>query len=69
MDVYEEKNATVVGVQQVDPSQVDKYGIIQPGITEGGLHELKDMVEKAGGCGSSLEPGNFGTLCFEPGHF
>ena len=46
MDVYEEKNATVVGVQQVDPSQVDKYGIIQPGITEGGLHELKDMVEK-----------------------
>lgn len=46
MDVYEEKNATVVGVQQVDPSQVDKYGIIQPGITEGGLHELKGMVEK-----------------------
>ena len=46
MDVYEEKNATAVGVQQVDPSQVDKYGIIQPGITEGGLHELKDMVEK-----------------------
>ncbi len=46
MDIYEKENATVVGVQPVHPSQVNKYGIIEPGKSNGGIHELIGMVEK-----------------------
>jgi len=46
MDISERENATVVGVQQVHPSQVDKYGVIQPGRSDGSLHQLVGMVEK-----------------------
>ncbi|MBQ9941516.1 MAG: UTP--glucose-1-phosphate uridylyltransferase, partial [Christensenellaceae bacterium] len=46
MEVYEQTERSVVGVQPVDPSQVNKYGIIAAGETRGKLHKLCDMVEK-----------------------
>lgn len=46
MEVYEETGTTVVGVQPVDWSQVDKYGIIVPESMKGKLHAVRDMVEK-----------------------
>lgn len=46
MEVYEETGTTVVGVQPVDWSQVDKYGIIVPESMKGRLHAVRDMVEK-----------------------
>jgi UTP--glucose-1-phosphate uridylyltransferase len=46
MDVYEEHEKPVIGVLKVDPSQVDKYGIVSPGKSDGALHEVEDLVEK-----------------------
>ena len=46
MDVYEQYEKTVIGVLQVDPSQVDKYGIVSPKSSDGFLHLVADLVEK-----------------------
>ncbi len=48
MEVYEQRGASVLGVQRVDSAVVDKYGIIDPsnGIGGGRLHGVKDLVEK-----------------------
>jgi len=46
MDVYEEKGCSVVGVQTVDPSQVDKYGIIAGKEIAPRTYKLSGMVEK-----------------------
>lgn len=48
IEVYENKGASVLGVQRVDKADVDKYGIIDPAndINGGRLHEVKDLVEK-----------------------
>lgn len=45
-DVFEEKGCSVVGVQTVDPSQVDKYGIIAGEKISERTYKLTDMVEK-----------------------
>ena len=49
INAYNEKQASVLGVQTVDISDVDKYGIVAPSKTvpvEGRLAKLSDMVEK-----------------------
>ncbi len=48
MDVYEQRGASVLGVQRIDNADTDKYGIIDPsnGIGGGRLHGVKDLVEK-----------------------
>lgn len=50
VDMYEEKQASVIGVQTVAESDVDKYGIVQPSTTttfnNKRLYKLSDMVEK-----------------------
>lgn len=46
MEIYGQTGGTVVGVQPVARSQVDKYGIIDPQSGQGKLHKVRDMVEK-----------------------
>ena len=46
MDIYEEKQATVVGVQRVPKEDVDKYGIIEPQESKNGVHKLCGLIEK-----------------------
>lgn len=43
IDIYEEKDCNVIGVQEVDPSIVYKYGIIEYANEEG---KIKDIIEK-----------------------
>ena len=43
IDIYEEKDCNVIGVQEVDPSIVYKYGIIEYDDEEG---KIKDIIEK-----------------------
>jgi UTP--glucose-1-phosphate uridylyltransferase len=45
-DVYAEKQASVLGVQQVPRSQTDSYGIVAVGASDGRLSRLKSIVEK-----------------------
>jgi UTP--glucose-1-phosphate uridylyltransferase len=48
MDVYDKHETSVLGVQRVPESQVDKYGIIRTDDSKNAsrLHKVLDMVEK-----------------------
>ncbi len=46
IDVYEENGKSVLGVQKVDKSQVDKYGIVYGENIKGRLYKVNDLVEK-----------------------
>jgi UTP--glucose-1-phosphate uridylyltransferase len=44
--VYAERQASVLGVQEVPRNQTDSYGIVAVGASEGRLSRLKSIVEK-----------------------
>lgn len=46
MDIYEQYESTVLGVQQVQWEDVSKYGIIQYQSIKERIYEVKDLVEK-----------------------
>lgn len=46
IDCYEKYNSTILGVQRVKTSQVNKYGIIDGEELEEGVYKLNSMVEK-----------------------
>jgi len=46
IDVYNEYKTTILGVQQVPMSEVNKYGIVKGMHIEDGVYKVKDLVEK-----------------------
>ncbi|MDF2935569.1 MAG: galU [Paenibacillaceae bacterium] len=46
LDLYEQVETSVIAVQEVPWSEVDKYGIISPGDQESGVEYIHDLVEK-----------------------
>ncbi len=46
IEAYESKKAPIIGVQDVSPKDVDKYGIVQYKEKEGNSYLLDDMIEK-----------------------
>jgi UTP--glucose-1-phosphate uridylyltransferase len=48
IDVYDQYNTTILGVQKVPQSEVHKYGIVDPLVTnvEYRLHKVRTLVEK-----------------------
>jgi UTP--glucose-1-phosphate uridylyltransferase len=46
IDCFNEFKTTILGVQQVQPSEVNKYGIIQGKHIEDRVYKVKDLVEK-----------------------
>ncbi len=46
MDVFGPRQASVLALQQVEPDQVSRYGIVKVGKSDGRIHEVVDMVEK-----------------------
>jgi UTP--glucose-1-phosphate uridylyltransferase len=46
INVFEKERASVLGVQTVDPSQVDKYGIVDGEKLSDRTYKVNDMVEK-----------------------
>ena len=46
MDMYDEYNGSVLGVQTVDRSQVNKYGIVDGAQIADRMYTVNDMVEK-----------------------
>ncbi len=44
--VFEENNQSVLGVEQVDPSQTEKYGIVKTTPLSGKLSHIDSIVEK-----------------------
>jgi UTP--glucose-1-phosphate uridylyltransferase len=46
IEKYEEYNSTIIGVQEVEKSEVDKYGIIKGEKINERLYKVEDLVEK-----------------------
>jgi len=46
MDTYEKYGASVVGLSEVKPEEVDKFGVIEGSDLGGGNYEVKRFVEK-----------------------
>ncbi|MFC3610605.1 UTP--glucose-1-phosphate uridylyltransferase GalU [Staphylococcus piscifermentans] len=46
MDKYEETGKSVIGVQEVQPSETHRYGIINPNSSNGRLYQVNNFVEK-----------------------
>jgi UTP--glucose-1-phosphate uridylyltransferase len=46
VDVYEKQQASIIGVQQVAPDQVNKYGIVSGEAVDERVFLVKDLVEK-----------------------
>lgn len=46
IDLYQEVQATVIGVQEVPRSEVDKYGVIDAELLRDNVYRVRDLVEK-----------------------
>jgi UTP--glucose-1-phosphate uridylyltransferase len=46
IEVYDEYKTTILGVQEVDSNDVDKYGIVDGKPIENRIYKIKDLVEK-----------------------
>ncbi|MGX8176298.1 UTP--glucose-1-phosphate uridylyltransferase GalU [Exiguobacterium artemiae] len=46
MDVYEQTEKSVIGVQEVRPQDTHRYGIIDPNKKDGRIYEVNQFVEK-----------------------
>jgi UTP--glucose-1-phosphate uridylyltransferase len=46
LDVHHRFNAPVIAVEEVEPSEVSRYGIIKPEKVEDGVYRIHDLVEK-----------------------
>jgi UTP--glucose-1-phosphate uridylyltransferase len=46
VELYEHHGASVIAVEDVDPSLVHQYGVIKPGETRGDVQTIEDLVEK-----------------------
>ena len=62
VDAYEEVGGNVVAVLEVPPEETHRYGVVDPGASDGRLTEIKGLVEKpaAGTAPSNLMlPGRY----------
>lgn len=46
MELYDRYNETVVALERVEPSKVERYGIIGGKVMDEGLHLIQELVEK-----------------------
>lgn len=46
VDLYSETQASILGVERVDPSETDKYGIVRTGESKGKYAPVEHIVEK-----------------------
>ena len=44
--VYNQYHASVLGVEEVPPAETDRYGIVDPGETDGRVSHVQNIVEK-----------------------
>jgi len=66
IDVFEEKEASVIVLGRVDEEGTKKYGIIKPEPVSERIFEVKDMVEKPGPEKAFSDLGILGRYIFTP---
>lgn len=69
MDIYEQRQGTVLGVQEVAPAAVKNYGIVKPGGQSGAVCEVLDLVEKPKVAEAPSRLAILGRYVIEPGIF
>ncbi|MBQ9463778.1 MAG: UTP--glucose-1-phosphate uridylyltransferase GalU, partial [Lachnospiraceae bacterium] len=72
MEAYDDRKSTVVGVQQVDPAQTNKYGIVAPSASaprKGRLVKLSGMVEKPESADAPSNLAAYGRYVLAPAIF
>jgi UTP--glucose-1-phosphate uridylyltransferase len=71
IDVYNEKQSSIVGVQTVAKDQVDKYGIVDPGIykADNRLFQVEKLVEKPSVESAPSQLAILGRYILTPGIF
>jgi UTP--glucose-1-phosphate uridylyltransferase len=69
MDIYENRQGTVLGVQEVAPLAVTNYGIVKPGKQNGSIYEVLDLVEKPKIAEAPSRLAILGRYIIEPGIF
>ena len=46
IDVYHQRGASIIGVEQIPPEYSRRYGVVKPRAVGEGLYEVDDIVEK-----------------------
>jgi len=46
VDLFNQENCSILGVERVDPSETDKYGVVKTGETSGSSAKIEIIVEK-----------------------
>ncbi|MHB1126544.1 MAG: UTP--glucose-1-phosphate uridylyltransferase GalU [Bacillota bacterium] len=46
LEIYKERGGSILGVQEVNISEVSRYGIIRPGVIEDKIYRVKELIEK-----------------------
>jgi UTP--glucose-1-phosphate uridylyltransferase len=46
VDLFKQENCSILGVERVDPSETDKYGVVKTGETSGSSAKIEIIVEK-----------------------
>lgn len=69
IDIYDQVQTDVIGVQHVAPEDVSKYGIIDPGAHTGPLYEIADLVEKPSAAEAPSMIAVMGRYILEPSIF
>lgn len=59
VDVYQQRHCSVLGVEEVDPSETDQYGIVDTTEAEGAVSRVGGIVEKPK---PDVAPSNLGVV-------
>jgi UTP--glucose-1-phosphate uridylyltransferase len=69
LKVHSEKGASVVGVESVPQSQIERYGVIDATEESEGVYRVKDLVEKPSPEDAPSDLAVIGRYVFEPHRF
>lgn len=67
--IAESNSANVVALMEVPPDDVNKYGIVEPGVRSGDIFEIKQLVEKPAIDSAPSNLAVIGRYVLQPGIF
>ena len=68
-DLYEKHKCSVIAVEKVAKEMISNYGVIDSSVVRGGLHKIKDLVEKPKPQDAPSDLGIIGRYVLTPGIF
>jgi UTP--glucose-1-phosphate uridylyltransferase len=68
-DLYDKQNCSIIAVEKVPKDRISSYGVIDSCQVKGGLHKIKDLVEKPKAEAAPSDLGIIGRYVLTPGIF